>query len=172
MKIWKNILRNMSSSGYLRNGSQSLTRGVMVIQFYWIYLKHDCLSHYLSHYFLTAKLDSHGSDVGSLNFLLDYVSFSKHIVKVDSSYSKRSEIWRRIPQNSILGPLLFNTFINDVFFFVEKSDICNVADDNTTYSCGIDLPKIKKDFICLKILFRAYNFIMYKNIFEWFRLNS
>ena len=59
------------------------------------------------------------------------------------------------------GPLLSNIFINDIFFFVEKSEICNFADDNTVYSCGKDLTKIKEDLI----------FTM-KNILKWFMLNS
>ena len=104
----------------------------------------DCLSHDL----LIAKLEAYGLDVGSLNFLLDYLSLRKHRTKVGSSYSKWSEICRGIPQGSILGPLLFNIFINDIFFFTEKSEICNLADDNTVYLCGKDLPKITEDLIC------------------------
>ena len=83
-------------------------------------------------------------DYGSLNFLLDYLSLRRHRTKVGSSYSKWSEICRGIPQGSILGPLLFNIFINDIFFFVEKSVICKFADDNTVYSCGKDLLKLKR----------------------------
>ena len=109
---------------------------------------------------LIVKLEAYELDVGSLNFLLDYLSLRKHRTKVGSSYSKWSEICRGIPQGSILG-LLFNIFINDIFFFVEKSEICNFADDNTAYSCGKDLPKIKKGLICTM-----------KNILKWFRLNS
>ena len=30
-------------------------------------------------------------------------------------------------------PLLFNIYINDIFFFIEKTKIANYADDNTTY---------------------------------------
>ena len=87
---------------------------------------YECLSHDL----LIAKLEAHGLNIGSPNFLLDYVSLRKHTNEVGFSYSKWSEIYRDIPQGLILGLLLFNIFINDIFFFVEKSEICNFANDN------------------------------------------
>ena len=118
---------------------------------------YNCLSNDL----LIAKLEAYGLDIGSLNFLLDYLSLRKHRTKVGSSYSKWSEICRGIIQGSILGPLLFNLFINDIFFFVEKSETCNFADDNTVYSYGKDLAKIKEYQICTM-----------KDILKWFRLNS
>ena len=71
---------------------------------------------------LIVKLEAYELDVGSLNFLLDYLSLRKHRAKVGFSYSKWSEICRGIPKGSISGPLLFNIFINDIFFFVEKSE--------------------------------------------------
>ena len=37
---------------------------------------------------------------------------------------------------------LFNIFINDLFFVIEKSDICNFGDNNTLYSCGANLKTV------------------------------
>ena len=54
-----------------------------------------------------------------------------------------------------------NIFINYIFFFIEKSEICNFADDSTVYSCGKDIAKIKEDLICSM-----------KNVLKWFMLNS
>ena len=72
---------------------------------------------------LIAKLEAYGLRNGSLNLLLDYLSFRKQRTKVGSAYSKWSNIRRGIPQGSILGPLLFNIFINDIFMIIEQSDI-------------------------------------------------
>ena len=77
------------------------------------------------------------------------------------AYSNWYEILRGIRQGSILGPLLFNMFINNIFFFTEKSGICNFADDNTLYSCDRNLLHIKENLTCDM-----------KNILVWFRTNS
>ena len=63
-------------------------------------------------------------------------------MKISSSYSLWNGIKRSISQVSILGPLLFNVFINDIFMFIEKSELCNFADDNTIYDCDEDLSNI------------------------------
>ena len=52
-----------------------------------------------------------------------------------------------IPQGSLLGPHLFNVFINDIFIIIEQSDICNFTDDNTLYLCGERLTETKENLI-------------------------
>ena len=64
-----------------------------------------------------------------------------------SAYSNWSEVLLRIPHGSILRPPLLNIFINDIFFFNEKSEICNFADANTLYSCNENLLRIKENLI-------------------------
>ena len=99
---------------------------------------YDCLPHDI----LIAKFRAYGLDRSSLILLMDYLNSRKKRTKVDSSYNKWSEIKHGIPPGSILRPLLFNIFINDLFFVAEKSDICNFADDNTLYSCGANLKTV------------------------------
>ena len=45
----------------------------------------------------------------------------------------------------MLDPLLFNIFINDLFLFIEKTNICNFADNNTIYSCNNNLQTVLRN---------------------------
>ena len=56
--------------------------------------------------------------------------------KINSKYSSWEEIMFRVPQRSILAPLLFNIFICDLFLFMKNIDIASYADDNTPYTKG------------------------------------
>ena len=55
-------------------------------------------------------------------------------VKTGSTFSSSEKISIGVPQGSVLGPLLFNIFINDLFFIEMESEICNFADDTTVYA--------------------------------------
>ena len=41
-------------------------------------------------------------------------------------------------QRSVPGPILFNIYLNDLFYFL-RYDVCNFADDTTPYVCGQNL---------------------------------
>ena len=89
----------------------------------------DCLSHDL----LIAKLHAYGFEKSALNFIYDYLTDRTQRTKVDGEYSKKRTLRYGVPQGSILGPLLFNLFINDIFYFLNESKLANYADDTSTY---------------------------------------
>ena len=45
----------------------------------------------------------------------------------------------RVPQRSVLDPLLFNIYVNDLFYLAESTEVCNFADDKTFFACNKDL---------------------------------
>ena len=89
----------------------------------------DCLFHEL----LLAKLQAYSFSFAALRLIYCYLTNRKQKSKVDSSYSSWEEILFGIPQGSILGPLLFNIFLCDMFFAMKDIDFPSYADDNTPY---------------------------------------
>ena len=89
----------------------------------------DCLNHEL----LIAKLDAYGLGRSALEFIYSYLSARKQHVKVNGSFSNWRETNLGVPQGSVLGPLLFNIYINDMLDLMEDAEICNYADDTTIY---------------------------------------
>ena len=66
----------------------------------------------------------------------------KQRVKFNAEYCSWKEILNGVPQGSVLGPLLFNLFINDLFFVVKNIEACNYADDNSLLVSDCNIEKI------------------------------
>ena len=87
----------------------------------------DCLCHDL----LIAKLHAYG--IVSLNILQDYLRNRNQRTKVDSFYSSWEAILSVVPYGSILGPLLFNIFMCDMFLILNATYFTGYADENTPF---------------------------------------
>ena len=98
----------------------------------------------VDHDLLVAKLNAYGTNLDALQLLTSYPSKRHQRVKVNSTFNDWIEIRFVVPQWSVLGPLLFNVFVNDIFLLVRCTNICNHADDTTTFACHPTLETIIK----------------------------
>ena len=91
----------------------------------------------LNHDLLIAQL--HAYDIKTLKLLHSYLKKMCQRTKLNSSFSTRSGLLQGVPQGSVLGPIIFNIYLNDLFYLTKMSQVCNFADDSTFYICDKEL---------------------------------
>ena len=88
----------------------------------------------LKHELLLAKLKAYGLDSNSITFMKSYFTSRLEQCKVNNSFSEWGKVLNDVSQWPILGPLLFNIFLNDIFLSLQKCDLANYADDSFLYT--------------------------------------
>ena len=84
-----------------------------------------------------AKRYAYGLSFDTVTFLNSYLKDRKQNIRINNIFSAFQNILSGVPHGSILGPILFNIFLNDLFLCIKKSDLYNFADDHTiTATCN------------------------------------
>ena len=78
-------------------------------------------------------------ETDALNFMKSYLTNRKKRVRVNKTFSEWERITTDVPQDSILGPLLRNIFLNNLSFLISNSSLSNYEYDNKFYNFGYNL---------------------------------
>ena len=117
----------------------------------------DCVPHDL----LVAKIHAYGLSRDGVTFIYSYLKRRKQGVKINDTESIFQILLTGVPEGSILGPILFNIFINDLFLFINEVKLTNFADDNTIYTSKKDVKEV------LKVLEKES-----KSAIDWLKMND
>ena len=117
----------------------------------------DCIPHNL----LIAKLSAYGFDRKPLTFISAHLKSRKQKTRIESAFSDYLNILFGVPQGSILGPILFITFLSDLFYIYIDLDYASYANDTTLYVCRHNYVEAA-EFLQLTI----------NNIFAWLKNNG
>jgi hypothetical protein len=101
----------------------------------------DCVSHEL----LIKKLLLYNFHPASTKFILSFLSDRTQIVRTNGSYSVEKKIIHGVPQGSILGPIIFLIFINDLPGYLSNKNVTMYADDTTVSNKAKSLTELLID---------------------------
>ena len=87
-------------------------------------------------------MSAYGFSINTLVFIYSYLKRRKQNVKINNIESLLKILVSGVPQGSILGSILFNLFINNLFLFIDKANLFNFADDNTIYAISKDITSL------------------------------
>ena len=94
----------------------------------------------INYHLLIAKLQAYG--FGKIDLVYSYLKNRKQRLKVNATFTTWIDLISGVPQGSVLGLLLFNIYLNDLFFFLQDINICNLADETTPFVCDETLESV------------------------------
>ena len=115
----------------------------------------------VNHDILIAKLSKYHTSTTALNWFTSYLSNRRQVCSVSGVLSSTAILNKGVPQGSILGPLLFSVYMNDLPFLLKETEVDIYADDTTIWSSGSNSTEIEQT---LDNSLRKAN--------SWFKLNE
>ncbi len=98
----------------------------------------------VNHSLLLQKLQLYKCDVASLKWFRSYLDNRSQKVNIKHKLSTSKQIGSGVPQGSILGPLLFLLYINDMPLYIDTSEDLLYADDTTLSTSSFQIPEIER----------------------------
>ena len=134
-----NISTELADTLFLDNVRKNVNQGYMVgATFNDLSKAFDTVSHSR----LVAKLHSYGLNGTELEWFTSYLFNRNALVSYNGCISSPQKIGDGVPQASILGPLLFILYFNDVVYTTEDVSIINYADDTVIYTASKEIKEI------------------------------
>ena len=97
---------------------------------------------WIPHDLLVVKLHAYVLSIDAITIIYSYMKRRKQGVKINDTESLFKKLLSGVPQGSILDPMFFNIFINDLLFFVNEAKLANFADVNTICVAKRDLNEL------------------------------
>ena len=91
----------------------------------------------MDHKILLKKLSRYKFDLSSVNWIRSYLSNRQQCIVKANLSSATETVKAGVPQGSVLGPVLFLLFINDLPLYTQDADVDIYADDTTVHTSNL-----------------------------------
>ena len=135
-----------------------------------IYLDYAKAFDKVDHEILIHKLQCYGISGKLLNWIKEFLRCRTQCVVINGVHSYKSEVISGVPQGTVLGPLLFLIFINDIGSCIKDSFISCFADDTRikkAVSSTSDVHKLQEDLNNTVKWSTENNMILHQDKFEY-----